>query len=664
MTNAAGTSHVNREEPIDFTKEIASAAPAFMNEPEINEAEKAIWKTQVIIPCTDTPHAFLGPISLEPETPEINSLFPCIETQPPLIFTKGPFDLSFVKSKIRTEPKTYPEYIAWLDKVQKQKGQFWKEKGIFDLIQISRYGPKYHNELIFAALHFWNPSNNSLHLKCGMLTPTLLDVAGLTSLKPTGYTFNPDVTTSQYSVNFDSPAYGLFIANNHDTKCAEVSADEHVAFLTYWLSMHVFCSRSVQVPKKFMCLASQLHEGTDICLSKLILGSLYETLNQTTNNLRDYPQTGGNLVVSGPIWLFQLWLLAIFGSKLASILPSSYTSAYSDKTTEGIGLAMFHPDGNKSSQQLFENAYTTLLDCPIFTPMMAPFTTRKYGPNWFKEDFPTTSKKANKTEINAIWEAYLTPTYLSSRLTPGSPYGVYGYQPNHVARQFGMVQSKPSSLFKSISEWKIPLIEPVWKSIIQARRTTVFEPTYFSTSFACSEAFFRWWRNYYTRQSNRGNPDELLPQLTSTFHTLQNKDKKTRGTHIKEIQQFQRYYQTAYNPLHPRRTVYYAAQTLRDKIREKIPETIFPPGTPNKYLYVLEKKMRLAKFPSCNLALAFRPPYPKWLLYNFKFPQNNLVTYAKCNLYQYNGELGYELSQVRIETPSIMGMIFSFAKTH
>lgn len=258
----------------------------------------------------------------------------------------------------------------------------------------------------------------------------------------------------------------------------------------------------------------------------------------------------------------------------------------------------------------------------------------------------------------------MTPTYLSSRLTPGSPYGVYGYQPNHVARQFGMVQSKPSSLFKSISEWKIPLIEPVWKSIIQAKRTTVFEPTYFSTSFACSEAFFRWWRNYYTRQSNRGNPDELLPQLTSTFHTLQNKDKKTRGTHIKEIQQFQRYYQTTYDPLHPKRTVYYAAQTLRDKVREKISETIFPPGTPNKYLYVLEKKMRLARLPSCNLALAFRPPYPKWLLYNFKFPQNNLVTYAKCNLYQYNGELGYELSQVRIETPSIMGMIFSFAKTH
>lgn len=37
MTNAAGTSHVNREEPIDFTKEIASAAPAFMNEPEITQ---------------------------------------------------------------------------------------------------------------------------------------------------------------------------------------------------------------------------------------------------------------------------------------------------------------------------------------------------------------------------------------------------------------------------------------------------------------------------------------------------------------------------------------------------------------------------------------------------------------------------------------------------
>jgi len=63
---------------------------------------------------------------------------------------------------------------------------------IFDLIQLSRKGPKYHSDMIIAALHFWNPSTCSLHLKRGMLTPTLLDVAGLTGLKPVGQIFDPD----------------------------------------------------------------------------------------------------------------------------------------------------------------------------------------------------------------------------------------------------------------------------------------------------------------------------------------------------------------------------------------------------------------------------------------------------------------------------------------
>jgi len=71
-----------------------------------------------------------------------------------------------------------------LDKVEKKKGQFWKDLGIFDLIKLSWQGPKYHNDTLIAALHFWNPSTSSLHLKCGMFTPTLLDVADLTGLKP------------------------------------------------------------------------------------------------------------------------------------------------------------------------------------------------------------------------------------------------------------------------------------------------------------------------------------------------------------------------------------------------------------------------------------------------------------------------------------------------
>ena len=128
-------------------------------------------------------------------------VFPCFEERSPLIFTQGPYDLSFLKSKFRTEPRheNNERYLCWLEKVEKQKGQLWKEMGIFDLIQLSKQGPKYHSELIIAALHFWNPSTCSLHLKCGMLTPTLLDVAGLTGLKLIGQTFDPDGHISELS---------------------------------------------------------------------------------------------------------------------------------------------------------------------------------------------------------------------------------------------------------------------------------------------------------------------------------------------------------------------------------------------------------------------------------------------------------------------------------
>jgi len=76
---------------------------------------------------------------------------------------------------------------------------------------------------------------------------------------------------------------------------------------------------------------------------------------------------------------------------------------------------------------------------------LAPFTTRVRGPAWFRKEFPTTSIK-DDAKINAIWQAYMTPTFLSSKTTTRDPYGVYGYQPNQVARQFGLVQPKPSSL--------------------------------------------------------------------------------------------------------------------------------------------------------------------------------------------------------------------------
>ena len=257
--------------------------------------------------------------------------------------------------------------------MEKGKGQFWKDIGIFDLIQLSRQGPEYHNEMIIAALHFWNPSTNSLHLKCDMLAPTLLEVVGLT-----GQTFDPDSHYSYMSFDFSRLAYGNFIKDQHVSTNPNVSDKEHVAFLTYWLSMYIFCSRSIQVPKKFKTLAIQLHEGRDICLGKLILGSLYENLSQAVTSIKEY-QTGSSLIIPGPIWLFQLWLLATFRTQLAVQTPTAFAKAYESRATEGIGLAMLR-FSNKSSQDIFSITYETLLKCDVFTPSLAPITTRIQGP--------------------------------------------------------------------------------------------------------------------------------------------------------------------------------------------------------------------------------------------------------------------------------------------
>jgi len=81
--------------------------------------------------------------------------------------------------------------------------------------------------------------------------------------------------------------------------------------------------------------------------------------------------------------------------------------------------------GDRSSPDLFSTAYKFFLSCDVLTPSMAPFTTRTRGPAWFTKTFPATSIE-DEAETNDIWEAYLTPTFLSSKVTSGSPYRIYG----------------------------------------------------------------------------------------------------------------------------------------------------------------------------------------------------------------------------------------------
>jgi hypothetical protein len=136
-----------------------------------------------------------------------------------------------------------------------------------------------------------------------MITPTLFDMAALTGLKPSAHTYDPDVD-SIYTISFSTTraTYSTHIAHYHDKDTETVSDVEYITFLALWLSHSVFCSKSLQVAKEYLTLANQLHAGHDVCLSEMILASLYEPLSDGVAQLKNLGDKG-NLLLSDPFWL-------------------------------------------------------------------------------------------------------------------------------------------------------------------------------------------------------------------------------------------------------------------------------------------------------------------------------------------------------------------------
>lgn len=58
----------------------------------------------------------------------------------------------------------------------------------------------------------------------------------------------------------------------------------------------------------------------------------------------------------------------------------------------------------------------------------------------------------------------------------------------------------------------------------------------------------------------------MVQRLTYAFSFLKNEKKKSENTHIKEIQPFQRYFKTIYNPFDICQTIYDAVVTLKHEL--------------------------------------------------------------------------------------------------
>lgn len=81
--------------------------------------------------------------------------------------------------------------------------------------------------------------------------------------------------------------------------------EEHIAFLTLWLSYYSFCSGSMQIAKSYISLEIQIHEGRQVSLGKLMLASLYHSLGLAKLKLKLLHSTSKALNLYGPMWLLQ-----------------------------------------------------------------------------------------------------------------------------------------------------------------------------------------------------------------------------------------------------------------------------------------------------------------------------------------------------------------------
>ncbi|MCH82814.1 hypothetical protein A2U01_0003626, partial [Trifolium medium] len=427
---------------------------------------------------------------------EVMEIFPCYETYEPRVFESDPYNFVFLKSVknlFRSAPyAANKHYLPWV-------------------------GPLYYPEMLLAAMHFFEKSTNTFQFKAGMMTPTLLDVASITGLRPLGENYDPTNSSGNIPFTYKENTFSKYIDENKGKDNEEVSDVEHIAFLTFWLSHYVFCSRSLQIARMFIPMATQIHEGRQFGLGKLLLAALYDSIGNACDDLKK-AKDGSPFLVAGPIWLLQLWLSATFEKELELLIGEVYLPEIAERSIEGARLVRLAPHPiNQDSKTLFMKYMRIFLKFDKITEHHTPFLERKIGPNWFTEEFPPSNPDA-RDDVDEIWTAYLDPTVLSCRVGNHPKHlGLVGYQPNLVSRQFGFAQILPKSLFENKKNiclgCSVGISETWYKKFLEVTSEICYDlqPFKYTNCHFCTKEFSDWWGRYYSSKSM--GDDALLTML-------------------------------------------------------------------------------------------------------------------------------------------------------
>ncbi|KAM2187879.1 hypothetical protein ACFX1R_031494 [Malus domestica] len=216
-----------------------------------------------------------------------------------------------------------PAWAQWIDELEPTFKKKWMKNGIYELIMLSKTTIIAKLELLVTSLLFWNLGTNTYDFRMGPMSPTVLDMAQVFELRPSGRIV--DVTqdwvpssssiaessgssTSFLRLEYNSTtfkSYGTFfkgfipfVKENFGAASSHANKDqEHLYFLLYWLNKHVFPNKSKGMKVEWIPLVEALHNFDDVATCPFLLSHLYHLLFEMT---RGEPfETNLN----GPIWM-------------------------------------------------------------------------------------------------------------------------------------------------------------------------------------------------------------------------------------------------------------------------------------------------------------------------------------------------------------------------
>ncbi|XP_057451409.1 uncharacterized protein LOC130743266 [Lotus japonicus] len=293
------------------------------------------------------------------------------------------------------------------------------------------------------------------------------------------------------------------------------------------MSAYVFCTKSLRIPAKLLPLANLLHEGRQLAMARLVLGNLYQMLNEAVEDIRNTKTVSLN--AAGPLWLFQLWLNAIF----ESLLPAQDNPpTVSNTRIDAHRLETLTPAYDASSFEAdFRKYFTMFLELKHYRSSFSPYSKAVRGPFRLRNSYPIASDSALPKEHHiTLWRTLLSPRVLTVGFA-SSDYTLCGYNPQLVSRQFGLSQVLPNTLFD-----KNLVLYPGAIKRASAFDTTVqfynkkllnLSPFTYAPSYYATNAFKAWWSEYWAQISKP--LVDCLQCMTYAFLLQKQDPKKTKA---------------------------------------------------------------------------------------------------------------------------------------